>query len=315
MFYQFEDDVTTVDVDDIDSHYITAGCVTINEFEDIYSKFGFSSFTFECCKEAKSNFYPFCEIYDDYTFATVKLDNLTDTDDNNNNSNNHIAIYVKKNILIIVNIEDDDCLVRDNFLTSLKKYGSINISLGKLIYSFFDNFIKKDNKLIENAEFEINKLEELVLEDKADENFNFLLLNMKKELLVFRNYYEQLIDISEVLLDNENEVLEENDLKYILNFKEKIKRLKDDIDTLKSSIIHLQEAYSSYLDLKLNKTMKIFTALTTIFFPLTLIVGWYGMNFTTMPEFAWKYGYLFVIILSVVVIAILTIIVKKRKWL
>lgn len=311
MFYQFDDDVTTVDVADIDNHYITAGYVTINEFENIYSQFGFSSYTLDCCKDIKNNFYSVCEIYDDYTFATVKFNNLTDV----NNKDSFIAIYVKKNILIIVDMGGTDCSIRDNFLTALSKYSSINISLGKLIYSFFDSFIKKDNKLIENAEFEINQLEQLVLEDKANENFNFLLLRMKKELLFFRNYYEQLIDISETLFDNENEIFEDDELKYILNFKEKIKRIKGNIDSLKSSIIHLQEAYSAYLDLKLNQTMKIFTVVTTIFFPLTVIVGWYGMNFTTMPEFAWKYGYLFVIILSVAVVAILTIIVKKRKWL
>lgn len=311
MFYQFDDDVTTVEIADIDNHYITAGYVTINEFEKIYNLFGFSSYTFDCCKETKSNFYSVCEIYDDYTFATVSLNNLTE----DNNKNSHIAIYVKKNLLIIVDIDGKGAEVRDNFFSAFNKYGSINISIGKLLYSFFDSFIKKDNKLIENAEFEINQLEQLVLEDKANENFNFLLLRMKKELLVFKNYYEQLNCVSERLIDNENEILEDDELKYVLNFKEKIKIIKEDIDSLKSSIIHLQEAYSAYLDLKLNQTMKIFTVVTTIFFPLTLIVGWYGMNFTTMPEFAWKYGYLFVIILSVTVVAVLTIIVKKRKWL
>ncbi len=309
MFYQFDDDITTVEVNDINSHYITAGYVTIGEFEKIYSQFGFSSYTFDCCKENKSNFYSVCEIYDDYTFATLSLNNLVEQ------QNSHIAIYIKKNILIIVDIESDCSVVRDNFLSAFNKYGCINISVGKLLYSFFDSFIKKDNKLIENEEFEINKLEQLVLEDKANENFSFLLLRMKKELLVFKNYYEQVNCISERLIDNENEILEDEELKYILNFKEKTKVIKEDIDSLKSSIIHLQEAYSAYLDLKLNQTMKIFTVVTTIFFPLTVIVGWYGMNFTTMPEFAWKYGYLFVIILSVAVVVILTIIVKKRKWL
>ena len=60
--------------------------------------------------------------------------------------------------------------------------------------------------------------------------------------------------------------------------------------------------------------MKYFTAITSIFFPLTLIVGWYGMNFKYMPEFEWRYGYIFVILLSVAVVAVLTIIGKKKKW-
>ncbi|MCD7872736.1 MAG: hypothetical protein LUG21_05470 [Clostridiales bacterium] len=87
------------------------------------------------------------------------------------------------------------------------------------------------------------------------------------------------------------------------------------MELLRGSVVHLQDAYQSYIDLKLNHTMQIFTAVTTIFFPLTVIVGWYGMNFRNMPELSWKYGYLFVIVLSVIVVAVITFIVKKRKWI
>ena len=57
-----------------------------------------------------------------------------------------------------------------------------------------------------------------------------------------------------------------------------------------------------------------FTIITTIFFPLTIIVGWYGMNFANMPELTWKYGYLYVTALSVFVVILLIIIGKKKKW-
>ena len=50
MFYQFQDEVTTVDVDEIDSHYVTAGYVTVDQFEKIYDKFGFAASTVEGVK-------------------------------------------------------------------------------------------------------------------------------------------------------------------------------------------------------------------------------------------------------------------------
>ena len=52
------------------------------------------------------------------------------------------------------------------------------------------------------------------------------------------------------------------------------------------------------LDMKMNRNMNYLTVIGTIFFPLTIIVGWYGMNFISMPEFTWKYGYVYVILLS-----------------
>ena len=91
-------------------------------------------------------------------------------------------------------------------------------------------------------------------------------------------------------------------------------RLREETSALKSTVEHLQDAYSSYLDARMNDTMKTLTVLTSIFFPLTIIVGWYGMNFQTMPEFPWKYGYLYVILLSVVTVSVLWIIGKRKKW-
>ena len=54
--------------------------------------------------------------------------------------------------------------------------------------------------------------------------------------------------------------------------------------------------------------------MTTIFLPLSLIAGWYGMNFTNMPELAWKYGYLAVILVSLLIILFCIWLFKKMKF-
>ena len=61
--------------------------------------------------------------------------------------------------------------------------------------------------------------------------------------------------------------------------------------------------------------MTVLTVITTIFMPLTLIAGWYGMNFVNMPELGWKYGYPVVIVVSAAVVAFCLILFKKKKWL
>ena len=310
MFYQFEDEITTVELEAINSHYITAGYTTLNEFESIYDAFGFSRFAFDFCK-SNAGFSSAVEIYDDYSFAVLNIKNA----ENVNENRGCFAVFIKKNLFIVVDISDNDCSVRDSFLNSLNRYSCINITLEKLLVAFLDDLIKKDKDAIKESEFEITKLEELVLKNKATDKFNFLLLNLKKEFLVLRNYYEQLIDIVGSFEDNDNEIFEDEDLRYLSNFKDKVKRLREDIDMLRSSVSHLQDAYSAYLDLKTNHIMGVFTAVTTIFFPLTLIVGWYGMNFENMPELSWRFGYLFVIIVSILVVSVLTILMKKRKWL
>ena len=313
MFYQFSDDVTTVKIDQIDNHYVTAGYVTVSEFERIYSQFGFAAATAEMLKS--DNFYYHsrfgAEVFDDYCFTKISVINPDDV----NGERDSVALFIKKNLLIVVEVRDTDCSTRDKFMECLGRYSPINITLEKLIYAFLDFLTSSDSNTIEDMGYEITQLEELVLHDRVSSDFNLQLLHMKKELLTMRNYYEQLIDIGDALEDNENEIFDDNYLRYISNFTKKTIRLRDDIDMLSGSVVHLQDAYQSYIDIKSNRTMQIFTVVTAIFFPLTVIVGWYGMNFRNMPELYWKYGYLFVILLSITVVTVLAVIFKKKKWI
>ena len=68
------------------------------------------------------------------------------------------------------------------------------------------------------------------------------------------------------------------------------------------------------MDLRQNKIMKVLTVVTTIFLPLSLIVGWYGMNFP-MPEFDWAFGYPAVILLSAAVVIFCVWLFKRKKFL
>lgn len=60
-----------------------------------------------------------------------------------------------------------------------------------------------------------------------------------------------------------------------------------------------------------NKNMQFLTVISTIFFPLTLVTGWFGMNFKNMPEL--EHGYPFVIVGSLIIVAVIIWIFKKKK--
>ena len=60
--------------------------------------------------------------------------------------------------------------------------------------------------------------------------------------------------------------------------------------------------------------MKVLTVISSIFMPLTLITGWFGMNFVNMPMLKWQYGIPAVLLLSAAVVAFMVIYMKKKKW-
>lgn len=311
LLYQFDDEIITVSPESVNDMLLTAGYVNFSELEKIYKQFNISMQSLEQCRCKNGFFSSDIDVCDDYSF--VKL-NLIDAK-NMNEDEDCLAFFIKKNLLLVVDIEDADCSNRNIFMKVLARSSCENISIEKLVCIFLEGLILRDNHSLEKAQEKINSLEEMVLKNEVDDDFNLKLLTMKKELLALRGYYEQLIDIGEALRENENDLFDKDELHAFKIFTDKAVRLKENVDLLRNSVVHLWDAYQAYLDMRLNQTMKIFTLVTTIFFPLTLIVGWYGMNFKFMPELSWRYGYLFVICLSAAIIIVLFAWFKKRKWI
>ena len=103
--------------------------------------------------------------------------------------------------------------------------------------------------------------------------------------------------------------------------KELLENLCDQILTLSNEsqqiweyTSQIRDVYQQKLSVNQNNIMKVLTIVTTIFMPLTLITGWYGMNFSGMPELHWKYGYPAIILVSVAVVVLSLWVCKKKKF-
>jgi len=79
-------------------------------------------------------------------------------------------------------------------------------------------------------------------------------------------------------------------------------------DSIKQALTEKSKSHLCVFGFSIGKHIASF------FFQLTLIVGWYGMNLK-MPEFGWRYGYLFVIGISVLTVVGTLLFFKKKKWL
>lgn len=307
MFFSITDSLHEIEPQELRPDVLTVGIVTCEELTEFGHGLGFDEDTIEASQKANHLFRTGLDVRDDYTFAELRIVNPGGEDD-------FISVFIKKNLLLVVDILDTDNSTRDSFISALKKRASGSPCLERLICFFIEALLSGGNRVTESFQLELAGIEETIVAGTAEKELNKRLLNIKKRTLKYYSYYSQFLDVSETLEENENDIFAEEKLIYLTNLTNKITRLRDDIAWVSSTADHLQDAYAAMLDQKLNNTMKIFTLITTIFFPLTIIVGWYGMNFKYMPELEWKYGYLYVIVLSVIEVVALYYIGKKRKW-
>ena len=158
---------------------------------------------------------------------------------------------------------------------------------------------------LEEIENKISGLEdELLTSNRADSKFNISIVKLRKEVLSLKRYHIQMEFLSDELAELDS---------HFSFVEKKFNRLLEFTLHLQEYVEQVREAYQSQIDIEQSSIMKFFTVVTTIFLPLTLITGWYGMNLL-IPEFHWKYGYLYVICLSFVVVLIMIGIFKKKKW-
>lgn len=142
-------------------------------------------------------------------------------------------------------------------------------------------------------------------------------------LLEIKDLQEKTMILRENIIDKQRAV--SNMLKSELIPRELHGRLTILVKDINSLIEHirfsfdrldyLQDTFLAYVNVEQNKIIKMFTVISVIFMPPTLIASIYGMNFKIMPELDWKYGYLISIGIMITSVAVILILFKKKKWL
>ena len=187
-------------------------------------------------------------------------------------------------------------------------------SLERFLHDFLEQIVERDLSIMEHFEYELNRIEDEVL--SSDGPGNLARVNeIRSDIRRLLVHYEQLIDMTQELEENENGFFTEENLRYIHLFMNYLTRRHSTATSLRDYTMQVRDLHNTQLEVRQNKTMTLLTVITTIFMPLTLIAGWYGMNFRYMPELEWRYGYLAVFLVSIAVIVFCLILFKRKKWL
>lgn len=188
-------------------------------------------------------------------------------------------------------------------------------SLERFLYDFLEQIVKDDLALMTRLELEMDAMEQAVLEDHEDVLPIGRLNEIRMEIRDLQNHYEQLLDLAEELEENENGFFQQENLRYFRQFLSRVERLRDMATALRDYTIQIHDLYATQVDVRQNRIMTILTVITSIFLPLTLIAGWYGMNFRYMPELNWPWSYPVVIAVCIVIVVVCLVYFKKKKWL
>lgn len=249
----------------------------------------------------------FCrlESYAEYLYGTFRIPPHSEEE-----KNVDFALFLGKGRLFLLGDEKE----LDEYIGQVSDKGKCDeYTLERFFYDFLVNLLQKDLEFLEGIEGEIAEIEEEVLKSKT-RYFNSHMLRIKKQIGKFYHYYHQLVEVGQELIGNDAGLFAEEDITLFDMYSERVERLADETQSLREYAMQVQEVYQSEIEIRQNAVMKVLTIVTTIFLPLSLIAGWYGMNFEYMPELKMKYAYPAVIGVSVMVVVVCLVIFKRKNF-
>lgn len=183
-----------------------------------------------------------------------------------------------------------------------------------VLLRILEYMIDEDMLYLSHFATQVDQMEEYISSGMEIANDFFLSLTKhRQKLSEFNSYYEQLTEIGEIFRSTDLDA-SGKDVQDWDRFTRRVERLQNHVCLLRESILQLRELCQSIQDARQNKIMGILTIVTTFFLPLTLLTGWYGMNFAYMPELTWRYGYLIVIAVAMLIALIEFLYFKKKKF-
>lgn len=253
---------------------------------------------------------PKLDVYEDYTHIAVKsfqtVDKIIDDE--------QITIIFSANLLI--SFQEKTSPVFDYIKDRLfQSEGQIRRRQSDyLAYALLDTIVDQYFVTIDQFGDVTEDLEDDILKNPTE-----ILLSRLNELRQEASYLRRSIyplrEVTSRFEKLECSYIHKETKLFIRDLYDNTVQAIENISFFKDSVTNLLDLYMSSVSNRMNNVMKLLTIVSTIFIPLTFIVGVYGMNFSNMPELSYKYGYLFTMIGMALLTLFMILYFKRKKWL
>ncbi|MCL6472265.1 MAG: magnesium/cobalt transporter CorA [Firmicutes bacterium] len=183
-----------------------------------------------------------------------------------------------------------------------------------LAYALVDSVVDSYFGILEGLGDDIEALEDELVTNPDRETLHTI-HDLKREMIYLRRSVWPLREVINSMGRGESLLIHESTKLFLRDVYDHTIQVIDTVETYRDMLSGMLDIYLSSVSNRLNEVVKVLTIISTIFIPLTFLVGVYGMNFKYMPEISSPYGYPAVWIVMVLVAIGMLIYFRRRKWL
>lgn len=255
---------------------------------------------------------PKIEDYGEYLFLVMKA--VSRDDPAHSLMVEQISLIVGMNFVLCFLEGNDDPFVDLRGRLRNEKGRLRKMGCDYLTYAHLDTIVDQYFPLLEELGEDIERLEEELIAH-AGRGMLRTLHVFKQEMILLRRAIWPLREVLGHLERGDSTLIHASTHIYLRDVYDHTIQLIETTETYRDMLAGMMDIYLTSLSNKLNETMKVLTVISTIFIPLTFIVGIYGMNFEVMPELEWPWGYPLVMGMMVMLAIGMLWVFRSKHWI
>jgi magnesium transporter len=287
----------------------------------LLSVFEFHALTIDDCRKGKEpeGHHPKVEDFGDYLFVIF---NPVEGNTPSNDGESMFQVEIRTSQL---NAFLTSRVLVTHHYTPLRSIAGAAQLLGKnpmtlgrgpdfLFHFIIDDVVDNYSPILDQLDDAIDSVEDQVFQSPTQISM-VRILHLKRNIMTIRRVAVYQREMLSRLSRGEFELITRDEMIYYRNVYDHLVRMTDMADSYRDLVTSLLDAYLSVTSNRLNQVMKVLTIISTIFLPMGVITGFFGMNFTHMPGLNWEYGVAFTTVFMALVAAVMIWVFKRNKWI
>lgn len=183
-----------------------------------------------------------------------------------------------------------------------------------LVYALLDAIIDEYLPILDKLGLRLEELEERVVASPTRELLRELAALRHDLIAIRRDVWPQREALHALLRGDVGGIGEPVKI-YLRDVHDHCVQVAEMVEIYREIAAGLLNIYMTSIANRTNEVMKVLTVMSTIFIPLTFLVGVWGMNFEHMPELGWRFGYGLVWLFMLVLAGVLFAYFRRRGWI
>ena len=282
----------------------------LNELLPLEKNFNIHPLALEDCVHVRQR--PKIEEYSDYLFL---ISRTVLEEHGKYREGQQLGIFFGKNLVITIHKENMQTL--NDILWGIKKGDPrlVQSPASFLLFTLLDAVVDDLEEAVKKVEEAESLVGGEVLGETKPKSLLEQIYSNRSNLLLARRLLRPQSDVVCQITQGDFDIITEGSGPFIRDIYDHTLRTLDRIDSLLDINLGSLNIYSSSVSERMNETMRVLTVISTIGVPLTILVGWYGMNFREMPEIYSPYGYLLVGLVALFIVIGAIMLFRRKHWL